>query len=188
MATDEQLVRRIRRGEVEAFDELYQRYSRKLLSYIFRFVQDRDQAEDLLQDVLLRVLRDRSFDLQRGRFGAWLFTVARNACLSHLRDDRRRQLKARASGEVAQWSGAAPSPEEAAQLTEQVAALQDAVATLPQSQQDALVLKQLGQMTYREIARIQGVPEGTVKSRLHLAIRHVQRWLAPPADSSEEAT
>ncbi len=61
---------------------------------------------------------------------------------------------------------------------EQAAAVQDALRTLPRSQQDALVLKQVGNLTYRQIARIQGVPEGTVKSRLHNAIRHVQRWIA----------
>ncbi len=187
MATDEELVRDIRRGEMEAFDELYGRYSRRLYSYIFRYLGDRDQAEDLLQDVFLSVLRDRAFDLRQGRFRAWLFTVARNACLTHIRDSSRRRDKVRDLGAGALELDGGASPEEAAVRGEQAAAVQDALRTLPRSQQDALVLKQVGNLTYRQIARIQGVPEGTVKSRLHNAIRHVQRWIAR-RDAAGETT
>ena len=184
MATDEELVRDIRRGEMEAFDELYRRYSGRLYSYILRYLGHRDQAEDLLQDVFMTVLSDRGFELRAGRFKAWLFTVARNACLTQVRDSRRRRDKAKAHFDQRPWeaSGSA-SPEEALYQEEQVTVVQRALSTLPRSQQDALVLKQVGDLTYGQIAQIQGVPEGTVKSRLHNAVKHVQRWIARRADA-----
>ena len=188
MATDEELVRDIRRGEMQAFDELYDRYSRRLCSYIYRYLGDRDQAEDLLQEVFITVLRDRGLKLREGRLRAWLFTVARNACLTHLRDSRRRQDKARAHfDQRGPEADPGASPEDAALRGEQAAAVQDALASLPQHQQDALVLKQVGNLTYGQIARIQGVPEGTVKSRLHNAVKHVQRWIAR-RDAAGETT
>jgi len=66
VATDEELVRDTRRGKMVAFDELYRRYSRRLFGYVRRYVPEREAAEDLLQDVFLAVLRDRSFDLSHG--------------------------------------------------------------------------------------------------------------------------
>jgi len=184
MVTDEELVRDIRRGEMKAFDELYLRYSRRLYSYIFRYLGQRDQAEDLLQDVFMSVLKDRGFELRAGRFKAWLFTVARNACLTHIRDSRRRREKVRAHHQERPWEASRPSsPEEAVTHEEQVTALQDALSTLPRSLQDALVLKQVGNLTYRQIAQIQGVPEGTVKSRMHNAVKQIQRWIARRADA-----
>lgn len=174
MATDEELVQSIRQGEMEAFDELYRRHSPRLYSYILRYLTDRDEAEDLLQEVFLTVLRDGSLQLRRGRFRAWLFTVARNSCLTHLRNEQRRTQKAR---EQLVPPAAEASPEEAAQRAEQVQALQDALSTLPENQHETLLLKQVGHLTYHQIAEIQGVPEGTVKSRLHNAIQHLQRWI-----------
>ena len=187
MATDEELVREIRRGEMSAFDELYRRYSRRLYSYIHRYVGQADLAEDLMQDVFMSVLRDRGFRPGDGRVKAWLFTVARNACLTHIRDSHRAQDKVRAHYDQRPWEGKGPaSPEDAVSRDEQVTAVQRALSTLPRSQQDALVLKQVGDLTYRQIAQIQGVPEGTVKSRLHNAVKHVQRWIARRTDTAGE--
>lgn len=176
MGADEALVRRVRQGDLGAFDELYQRYNRRLFSYILRYVAERELAEDLLQEVFIAVLRDTGLDLELGHFGAWLFTVARNACLNHVRNARRRESKSRelGPGEHAQ----SMSPEEHADRRQKMARIQAALAALPEPQQDALILKQVAELTYGQIAQIFGVPEGTIKSRLHLAIKEMRRQVA----------
>jgi RNA polymerase sigma-70 factor (ECF subfamily) len=137
-------------------------------------VRDEALAEDLLQDVVLTVLHDRGFDLSSGRFGGWLFTVARNRCTSEL---RRRPRQGEALDDRSEQPDVAPSPEQQAERRQQLARVGRAMQGLPEGQQDALLLKQLGELSYAEIARIQQVPEGTVKSRMHLAIRALQRLL-----------
>jgi RNA polymerase sigma-70 factor (ECF subfamily) len=177
MEEDEALVQRIRGGDTAAFDALYRRYGRRLFSYIRRHVRDLHQAEDLYQEVFLSVLRDRGFDLQRGGFGGWLFTVARNACLTHLRDAGRREAKHEAL-EREPPRPASSTPEEELARRQQAHAFRSALSNLPAPQQEVLLLKQLGELTYQQIGQVLGIPEGTVKSRVHQAVRGLQRRLA----------
>lgn len=174
-ATDEDLVTRLRAGDLAAFDELYVRYERRLFGYLRRCVGDRALAEDLFQDVLLTVLADRSFDPARGRFGAWVFTVARNKWRMH---ERHAAVVAAAPTSTASTT----NPEDATGRNKSV---RDAMAALPDAQQELLVLKQVGELSYREIAELQGIHEGTVKSRLHAAMRAFRERLAQLGEVGE---
>ncbi len=168
-SADEDLLEATRQGDLRAFDQLYTRYERRLFGYIRRMIGDRDQAEDLLQDVLLTVIRDRSYDPSKGRFSAWLFTVARNRCLQQR---RRTEVRERAGGLP---SEPVADPEQRVARTQQV---RSAMAGLTDAQQQLLLLKQVGELTYRELADIHGVAEGTIKSRLHAATQAFRRRLA----------
>jgi RNA polymerase sigma-70 factor (ECF subfamily) len=167
--TDEDLLVALRGGELRAFDELYARYERRLFGYVLRLVGDRDLAEDLFQDVLLTVVRDATFDPARGRFSAWLFTVARNRCR-----EQRRRAETRERGDARVPATALPDPEG---VLARVRSVRAAMAGLPAEQQELLVLKQVGELSYREIATMQGVKEGTIKSRLHAAMSAFRRAL-----------
>jgi len=169
-SADEELLAAVRGGDLRAFDELYTRYERRLFGYIRRIVEDRDLAEDLMQDVLLTVIRDRSYDPTKGRFSAWLFTVARNRCLQERRRSAIRERSHSADAPVP-----SEDPEETMGRRGQVRA---AMAGLSDAQQQLLLLKQVGELTYREIADMHGVAEGTIKSRLHAATRAFRRRLA----------
>lgn len=175
MRTDEELVRQIRRGETAAFDDLYRRYHARLFGYILRLVGERALAEDLFQEVFLTVLRDDAMELRPGRFGSWLFTVARNRALSALRGSQRRAERLESLS--AQPAAPPASPEEISARGERLAELRTALCTLSEVHQDVLILKEVGNLTYREIADIQQVPEGTAKSRLHFAIKALRRVL-----------
>lgn len=169
-STDEELLVALREGDLAAFDGLYARYERRLFGYLLRFVGDRGIAEDLLQDVLLTVIGDRTYDPARGRFAAWVFAVARNRVRMHGR-------------QTAKDPVALPDEPLAARTdTEATGALlrsvRDAMAALPAAQQELLVLKQVGELSYREIAELHGVHEGTVKSRLHAAMKAFRQRLA----------
>src|SRR5262249_24856543 len=146
-----------------------------LFGYLLRTVRDRAVAEDLFQDVVLTVLRDDAVDLRPGRFAGWLFTVARNRSLDHLRARDRQREKLRDA--AADPRPPPRSPEELSEVGEELARLRAALASLSEAHQDALMLKQVGRLTYRQIAELQSVPEGTAKSRLHFAIRAVRRVL-----------
>jgi RNA polymerase sigma-70 factor (ECF subfamily) len=168
--SDETLLLRMRDGDLGAFDRLYARYERRLFGYIARMVGDRSQAEDLFQEVFMQVLRDATFDAERGRFSAWLFTVARNRCLAAKRSAAVRERTIH--GVIA--AAACSEVEHEVARSNRVRA---AIEALPEPQRQLLLLKQVGQLTYREIAAMLGEAEGTIKSRLHGAMKAFRRQL-----------
>lgn len=173
--SDEDLVRRLRRGELVAFDALYDRYERRLHGYVRR-MSGADRVDDLFQDILLTVLRDRTYDPAKGRFAAWLFMVARNRCLAEQRRETSREAL-RDQARVHLEPAAPPAPD--ADSTR----VHAAIAALPEPQRQLLLLKQVGELTYREIAELLGVAEGTIKSRLHAATVAFRRALTEGSGS-----
>ncbi len=170
VTSDEALTRAVREGDMDAFDVLYARYEVRLFAYVRRFIPERGRAEDVFQDVFLTVLRDRTFDPERGRFAAWLFTVARNRCrMAHRKDSREsRALEAMPRGGR---EASEPGYAEADRVRR-------AMDALPEPQRQLLLLKQVAELTYREIAAVLGVAEGTIKSRLHAATSAFRAQLA----------
>jgi len=186
MYSDEELVRLVRRGEHRAFDELYRRYNRRLYTYIVRMTRDRNTAEELLQEVFLTVLRADTGPLRPHSFAGWLFTVARNRCVSHLRREGRRGKKAEGvepdQVDCEQMTALdvedqTSSPEALAERNQQVQGVARALSELSSAQQEVLLLKSVGGLTYAQIAQVQGVAEGTAKSRLHHAVRSIRNLL-----------
>jgi len=175
-ASDEALVAALRGGELAAFDELYRRWARRLYGYLLRHTGDAAMADDLFQDVFFTVLRDRSYDPARGRFGAWLFALARNRCLDQRRaEDRRAHRRADLPKLVP--AATDDDPETSLERDRQGRTVRAAMADLPEAQRQLLLLKQVGGLTYREIGELHGIPEGTVKSRLHAAVSAFRRAL-----------
>ena len=173
-ADDEDLARRIRRGERGAFDALLDRHGAPLLGYLGGMVRDRGIAEDLLQETLLRVHRHIDRYQERGSFRAWLYRIATNLALSELR--RRRYaagvpLEGRAL-EVA--DAGARDPQQRLEDEERVATVRTALEALPADQRSVLLLRSGQGMGIREIAQVLCVPEGTVKSRIHHGVRRLR--------------
>jgi len=178
--TDEQLLARYAGGDQPAFAELIGRYQQELFAFLARFVSDAAAADDLFQETFIQVHRNaRSFDQNR-RFRPWLFTIAANKARDHLRSAGRRgaqslDQKTGSSGEDAPAfidlmdSGMAPPPGELAR-GEDVAAVQQVLAELPEHYREVLIMSYFHQISYKEMAEMLHVPLGTVKSRLHSAL------------------
>jgi RNA polymerase sigma-70 factor (ECF subfamily) len=167
MRSDEALIEQLRGGDLAAFDALYGRYEGHLFGFIRAHLGDVAEAEDVMHETFLAVLkgRDRPTSVR-----AWLFQVARNACLNRLRSRRRASSTLEQSADPA-----LPVPTADAQLEahEATKALSAAVAKLPEGLAQLYHLRAQG-LSYAELAEVLDVPLGTVKSRLHEVVQRLK--------------
>jgi len=173
-------VARLRRGDLNALSELIARYQNRLYRYLLRMVRQPSEAEDLFQQTWLRVVEKiRSFDGSRN-FDAWLFTLARNLTIDHLRRIRPRTLdeplRDSAHGETA--ADRIPSkdqtPLDHTLAEERRMQISDAMMGLPMIYREALTLRFEEEMKIEEISRVTGVPVSTVKSRLRRSLEQLR--------------
>lgn len=160
---ENELVRECLNGDEHAFEILLRRFQGPVFNAVFRMVRDRDEAADLTQTAFLKAYEQlRSFD-PRHKFFSWLYRIAINEALNHIK--RRRRLEP-LDGE---WVSAARSPEAALVGSDLSLHVQDALMSLSTDYRTVLVLRHFEGCSYDEIAVIVGVPEKTVKSRLFSA-------------------
>ncbi len=194
MHVDEDLLRRCARGEAAAFEELVGRLEKPLVNFLLRFVGDRTTAEDLFQETFVRVVRALREFRPEASLSTWIYTIARNLALDHLKSKRRHRetpLDAASSGEGGRViyfkdvlrSGAA-EPGERAGGAEEERRVAAALGGLGPAKREALVLRVYAGLPYAEIAKIVKAPVGTVKFRIHEAIRDLAEALAAGGSSS----
>ncbi|HWI65621.1 MAG TPA: sigma-70 family RNA polymerase sigma factor [Symbiobacteriaceae bacterium] len=175
-ATDETLVRRAQNGDQAALSELITRYERKTYNLAFRLMGNHADASDAAQEALVRVYTRLHNFRGDSAFSTWLFRVATNTCLDELR--RRGRLRyASLDTPLTTDDGALPrqpldegdSPTERAERREIQAAVQRAINRLPDEYRVVVVMRDLHDYSYHEIAALLGTSLGTIKSRLHRA-------------------
>lgn len=164
-STDGDLIERVAAGDREAFEELYRRYTRPVLGLALRRLGDRGRAEDALQDAFAAIWRSaRSYDPSRGRGGAWLYTIARNAIIDNAR--KRPEPPMQAPDEPSSESGP-PEQAEASWLAWRV---HGALELLPAHERPVIELAYWGGLSQSEISAFLDVPIGTVKTRTRSAL------------------
>ena len=177
----------LRRGDLNALSELVTRYQNRLYRYLLRIVRQPAEAEDLFQQTWLRVVEKiRSFDASRN-FDAWLFTLARNLAIDHLRRIRPQSLDETLDETLANsWhretvadriSSKDPTPLDHALAAERRTEISEAMAGLPMIYREALTLRFEEEMKIEEIAQVIGVPVSTVKSRLRRSLEQLRHRL-----------
>jgi len=168
--SDEALYARLIRGELAAFDRLYERFERPLFGFLRAQLGDPAEAEDVFHEAFLAVLKAGGERIELRSFRAWLFQVARNLCLNRVRARRRAD---RALESVAREAQLAPAAELAPPAGRDPAALHDAVSRLPPALAEIYQLRARG-LSYDELSSILDIPVGTVKSRMHEMMKRLR--------------
>jgi RNA polymerase sigma factor (sigma-70 family) len=158
-------------GEEGALNEIYHQFSSFVYGLALRVIGDARAAEDVSQDVFVTVWeRSDAFDLDRGSLRTWLGTLAHRRAVDYVRREearKRRAIKDAARPETT------PDVEEMAMALVTAERVRAALATLPDEQRSAIQLAYFGGKTYRQVAEVLGIPEGTAKSRLRLGLRRI---------------
>lgn len=195
--SDTELLQYHLRGDPEAFGALVGRYRRELYNFLARFTGDTAMAEDVFQEAFLQLhISAATFDPSR-RLKPWLFTIAANKARDAMRKSYRRQaasLDATVAGGAEDRTTYAdlmpsniPAPEESLLNLETRQAVDNIIRQMPENLRTVLLLSYFNEFPYKEIAEILDVPLGTVKSRLHAAVRHfAKQWQSFAARSGHD--
>jgi len=168
--TDEDLMLAVRGGDPSRLEPLFDRYHRPLFDYLARMTGNRSVAEDLVQDVFVRILKYRHTFRDDSRFETWVFRIARNARTDYFHRQLRETTLDRAADRADNALGIAESLE----FDRQTACLRRALLLLRDDQRELIVLARYRGMKYEAIAELLGVEVGTVKVRMHRALRELR--------------
>ncbi len=182
---DEELMQRLSYRDLRAFEALYDRYGDLVYSTCLRVVRDAQLAEDIVQEVFLRLWRKpESYVAQRGRFPTWLLSVTRNRSVDEIRSRGRRQRHENTSPQQQERelpAGQEQDPALSAQLADEQRLIRAALAELPEEQRLAIELAYFGGLTQQEIAAKLSQPLGTVKTRIRLGMQKLRNALTAQA-------
>jgi RNA polymerase sigma-70 factor, ECF subfamily len=182
------LVRRCVAGDAAAWEEIVQRYHRRIYNICYRFAGSADDAQDLTQDVFIKMYRTLKFyDLERGAFMTWVTTITRNLLVDHFRKTKQERMTDSLDSVASEHEDAMPLGEQIAdkgqppdariQSRETGKTVHMALQKLSPELREAVILRDLQDMDYKEIATVLKVPEGTVKSRINRGRAELARLL-----------
>jgi RNA polymerase sigma-70 factor (ECF subfamily) len=179
---DSSLVTRCLRGDETAWEDLVKLHTRKVFGLCYRFTGSGPEAQDLTQEVFLRVFRTvKTFRSTEGSFGTWLARVTRNLLIDHYRRSRQERVTDSIEEQLPmiEESGATASsrPDQMVAGREASEILQATLQKLSPDLREAVILRDLQEMEYREIAEVLDIPEGTVKSRINRGRAELARLL-----------
>jgi RNA polymerase sigma factor (sigma-70 family) len=182
------LVRRCIAGDAAAWEEIVQRYHRRIYNICYRFAGSGDDAQDLTQEVFIKMYRTlNSYDVERGAFMTWVTTMTRNLLVDHFRKTKQDRVTdsldaapsehedSMALSDKIQDKGAPPDARVESRETGET--VHKALQKLSPELREAVILRDLQDMDYREIATVLRVPEGTVKSRINRGRAELARLL-----------
>ena len=167
--TIERLIRRCLRGDQLAWDLIVRQYWRKVFNVAYKFVGRHDEAEDLTQEIFLKLFKSLDTFDRRANFQTWLISISRNLCIDHYRSVRKERETIDRAVDTNELSPAArdAGPIVALEQQDRVALLRETLAALPESLRTAVLMRDIQELSYQEIADRLGLPEGTVKSRIN---------------------
>jgi RNA polymerase sigma-70 factor, ECF subfamily len=183
------LIERCLKGDQTAWETIVRLYWRKVFNIAYKFVGRHDEAEDLTQDVFLKLFKSiKTFD-RRANFSTWLISVSRNLCIDHYRSVRREHDAVTHDIDVITLAqpSTIDSPLAMLERRDRVALLRAALDKLAPSLRMAVMLRDIQELSYQEIAGRLGVPEGTVKSRINRGRTELARQIARLREQQEHA-
>jgi RNA polymerase sigma-70 factor (ECF subfamily) len=165
----EALIERCLAGDQAAWETIVRTYWRRVFNVAYKFVGKHDQAEDLTQDIFLKIFKSLDTFDRRANFQTWLISVSRNLCIDHYRSVRkeRETIDRDVDAGALTPASADPGPLVALERSDLRALLREAFESLPPTLRSAVLLRDIQEHSYQEIAAELGLPEGTVKSRIN---------------------
>jgi RNA polymerase sigma-70 factor (ECF subfamily) len=167
--TPDSLIEQCLAGDQSAWEQIVRQNWRKVFNVAYKFVGKHDEAEDLTQDIFLKIFKALGTFDRRANFQTWIISISRNLCIDHYRSVRKERQTMARDVEMAdlQPASAERGPYAAAEHQDLRAMLRQALEALPPTLRTAVVLRDLQELSYQEIADKLGLPEGTVKSRIN---------------------
>ena len=179
--TDEELIARFQEGDEQAYTELVNRYRDKLITFVYRFVNDMEQAEDIIQDTMLKLYTHKHYYRNIAKFSTWIYTIAGNLAKTELRKRKNRKVTniSQMGPEDRDYElpSVAPETDEVVQSEYIEKKIQAAIQNLPLHFRTVTILRDIQELSYEEISKIVEVPLGTVKSRINRARLQLQKEL-----------
>jgi RNA polymerase sigma-70 factor (ECF subfamily) len=184
---DAALMLRVKRGDLPAFEQLVEKYKQPIINLMYRMVHDLDEAEDLAQNVFIRVYQSANRYEVSAKFSTWIFTIARRLCLNEIRRRGRHPAESLESSQsdhpdqpVRQFEDAKTfSPPEAFLQGELAEKIEAALAQLPEKQRLAIALCRQDELSYEEIAKVLGTTVSATKSLIHRGRETLKERLKP---------
>jgi RNA polymerase sigma-70 factor, ECF subfamily len=163
------LIQRCLAGDQVAWEQIVRQHWRKVFNIAYKFTGKHDEAEDLTQDVFLKIFKSLDTFDRRANFQTWLVSVSRNLCIDHYRSVRKERETIDRAVDPGELAPVAPttSPHTALEQRDRVALLRKAMDHLPPTLRSAVLLRDIQELSYQEIADRLSLPEGTVKSRIN---------------------
>jgi len=189
--SDVQLMLETKAGDDSSFELLLQRYRTPVINFLFRIVRDSATAEDLAQEVFIRVYRARESYAPSAKFTTWLFRIASNLALNRLRDSRHQQMEVSLDAPAGEEDSAMELPARELRVDQmmverdRVKLIRCAIDSLPEKQRVAVLLHKYEEMDYVEIAKVLDCTEAALKSLLFRAYETLRVQLAPLVGGAE---
>jgi len=186
--TDEELMLLVQEGRSRAYDVLVARYKNRLFTYLFRLLNDRDEAEEFAQETFVKAYVHAEKYRTVARFSTWLYTIATNLVRNRIRASKRRPAMVslwseNAGGEEdGKWIDVrddSQRPDDDFERADVRGIVQGAIGRIPEKYRSPFVLREMSEMSYEEIAAVTGLKLGTVRSRINRGRAHFKRSVAP---------
>jgi len=186
-STPDRLIEECLAGDQAAWEVIVRQHWRKVFNLAYKFVGRHDEAEDLTQDIFLKIFKALATFDRRANFQTWIISISRNLCIDHYRSVRKERETIDREVDPGQLSPASPdqSPYAALEQRDRVELLRQAMATLPPSLRTAVLLRDIQELSYQEIADRLRLPEGTVKSRINRGRTELGRQIRRLRDQTE---
>ncbi|MCI0696235.1 MAG: RNA polymerase sigma factor [bacterium] len=187
--SDEDLIEKFQRGDIYAYELIVKRYKDQLLNFVYRFLGNHEEAEDVVQETFLRVYRNRHAYQRVAKFSTWIYTIAGNLARTELRRRNRRRIFSLSSMGVEdkeyEISDDVLSPERHTNTVLSEEIIQKEINKLSPKFREVIILRDIQELSYEEISKIIRVPIGTVKSRVNRARLRLQSRLKHLFDKSK---
>ena len=183
------LIQRCLAGDQAAWEEIVRTHRRKVFNIAYKFTGRHDLAEDLTQDVFVKIFKSLNTFDRRANFQTWLVSVSRNLCIDHYRSVRKEREAIDRDVDPSELAPASPtqSPYAALEAHDRATLLRRGLAQLAPTLRQAVLLRDLQELSYQEIADRLDLPEGTVKSRINRGRTELARQISQIRDSDDRA-